>query len=435
MSFSITVNQSTGFSVYRQYPSMDLLSDDFNDNSLDAAKWNPWNTGDAVETSQALSITSTLATSYKGMDSLATYSLVGSYAYVEVSHVLTGLTDATTCLGLFYDSTNSLSFFTLNGSLFAQKQVAGVYTIITSVTYNSVVHRWWRYREASGTIYFDYSADGIIWTNFTSTTVPFSLLALYGSLFIGTDSANTLTDTAIFDNFNVAPVASADITLPRGQYRNNQYTAIAVGGSTITDGISNNIWLDADVYSTTPTVTTTLKVEAEVVGTAFDDVPTVTSTPRILKVSELPTFRRGGCLAYDAKNKRFIQFGGYDGTTRYNDVWELTAESAYHRWHKLSPSGTPPTAKNLAASTYVRGTTSGSVDKAYMVIWGGSSPSDLNEMHALDISTPGSESWGAITQTSAPIVRSYLTNHMVGKIYRLKYYQFISVRRLGRGAL
>jgi hypothetical protein len=415
MSFGITVNQSTGFSIYRQYPSMSLLSDDFNDNSLDATKWYEWTAGDVSETGQALNITSTTAASYKGMDSVSTGDLTGLTAYVEVAHILTGLTSAGTYFQLTADASNNINIYVNSADITASKTDGGVYSTVSAIPYNPAVHRWWRIRESGGVIYYDYSASGFIWVNFTSTTVNFSVKALMVSLFIGTDGANTLTDTAIFDNFNVAPVASADITLPRGQYRNNQYTAVAVGGSTLTDGISNNIWLDADVYSTTPTATTTLKVEAEVVGTSFDDAPTATGSPRILKVSELPTFRRGGCLVYDAKNKRFIQFGGYDGTTRYNDVWEITAESAYHRWHKLSPSGTPPTAKNLAASTYVRGTTSGSVDKAYMVIWGGSSPSDLNEMHALDISTPGSESWGTITQTSAPIVRSYLTNHMVGK--------------------
>jgi hypothetical protein len=121
-------------------------------------------------------------------------------------------------------------------------------------------------------------------------------------------------------------------------------------------------------------------------------------------------------LTYDAKNKRFILFGGYDGTIRYNDVWELSADSAYHRWCRINPSGTPPTAKNLAASEYVRGTTSGSIDKAYIVMWGGSiGASAVNEMHTLDVTTPGSEVWTTITQTNTPVTRYFLTHHMVGK--------------------
>ncbi|HEU4913838.1 MAG TPA: kelch repeat-containing protein [Candidatus Saccharimonadales bacterium] len=201
----------------------------------------------------------------------------------------------------------------------------------------------------------------------------------------------------------------------RGQYRNDQRTPIAVGGSTVGDGIANSVWLDAGIYNDTPANATTLHAEVRQTGTGFTGTATVSATARILKEAALITNRRGAAMVYDAKNKRFILFGGYDGTTRYNEVWQLTADSGYHRWSKLNPSGTPPTAKNLAAATYARGTTSGAVDKAYMVIWGGSSPSDLNEMHCLDVSTPGSEAWSAITQTNTPLIRSYLTHHMAGK--------------------
>ncbi len=210
-------------------------------------------------------------------------------------------------------------------------------------------------------------------------------------------------------------LGSGMTVVARGQYRADQHTPISIGGSTFSDGITNSIWLDADIAVTTPASSYSLKAEAKQTGASFTDSATVAGTSRVLEVSNLPTYRRGSCLTYDAKNQRFILFGGYDGSTRYNEVWELTADSAYHRWNKLAPSGTPPSAKNLAASAYVRGTTSGSVDKAYVVIWGGSTPSDSNEMHSLDVTTPGSEAWTTITQTSAPSVRSYLTFHMVAK--------------------
>ena len=203
--------------------------------------------------------------------------------------------------------------------------------------------------------------------------------------------------------------------IPRGQYGDDQNTTIAVGGTT-PNGITNNVWLETDVYTGMPmSERTSLSVENDPVGTAFTSGATTTSTSRFFKAPFLPTSRRGGSMIYDAKNKRFILFGGYDGSTRYNEVWELSADSAYHRWNQLLPSGTPASAKNLAASVYVRGTTAGSVDKAYMVIWGGSTPSDSNEMHSLDLTTPGKEVWTTITQTNTPVVRSYITHHMVPK--------------------
>ncbi len=210
-------------------------------------------------------------------------------------------------------------------------------------------------------------------------------------------------------------MASDPDSIARGQYRNDQRTPIPVGGHTGGDGVSNNLWLETDLYSSTPGSTTSLKTEARPIGTPFTGAATSSGTARALKESLLPTSRRGANLEYDAKNKRFILFGGYDGTTRFNEVWELTADSAYSRWHKLAPTGTPPTGRNLAASTYVRGTTSGAVDKAYMVIWGGAAPSDSNTMNVLDVSNPGSEAWTTITQTNTPAARSYIIHHMVSK--------------------
>lgn len=210
-------------------------------------------------------------------------------------------------------------------------------------------------------------------------------------------------------------MASDPDILPRGQYRNDQRTPIAVGGYSNGDGVSNNVWLEADVYSSTPTSSTSLNAEVRPVGTAFTGSATSSATARALRESTLPTSRRGGNLVYDAKNKRYLLFGGYDGTTRYNEVWELSADNAYARWHKLTPTGTAPTGRNLAAATFVRGTTSGSVDKAYFIIWGGAAPGDSNTMSVLDVSTPGSEAWSSVTQTNTPAARSYLNHHMVAK--------------------
>lgn len=203
--------------------------------------------------------------------------------------------------------------------------------------------------------------------------------------------------------------------VPRGQYRSDQQTPVAVGAHTANDGISSTLWLEADIYSATPGSATSFNAEVRPVGTNFSNTATVTSIPAVLKEAQLPTSRRGANLIYDTKNSRFILFGGFNGTTRFNEVWELSADSPYSRWHKLTPTGTPPTAKNLAASTYVRGTTSGSIDKAYMVIWGGAIPGDSNEMHVLDVSVRGSEAWSTVTQTNTPAARSYLLQHMVAK--------------------
>lgn len=411
MAFNVTSNVSTGFSVLLDVPLIETFTDDFNDNSLDTAKWDLWDVGHAVETGGELTIPSVTAASYRGMQSVRTGNLTDSSIHVEVPHVLTGLSNASTCLQVAADDQHTITLYESGGFFVAEYQIDGVWTTPATMAYGAATHRWWRIREASGTIYYEYSADGAIWAVLISVPTPFAVTAMYTMLFIGTTSVNVSTDTAVFDNLNTKPTAS----MSRAQYRNDQYTPIAVGGNTGGDGSTNDVWLDADVYSETPTAATTLHAEVRAVGVGFTNTATVSSTARILKQAELITARRGGSLVYDAKNKRYILFGGYNGTVRFNEVWQLTADNGYHRWCKLAPSGTPPAARNLCASTYVRGTTSGAVDKAYMVVWGGALPADSNEMFTLDLTTPGSEAWTTITQTNTPSARDYVSNHMASK--------------------
>ncbi|HSX31297.1 MAG TPA: kelch repeat-containing protein, partial [Candidatus Saccharimonadales bacterium] len=407
-------NASTDTAIFDNLnipPAFETFSDNFNDNSLDTSKWTDWSGTDVSETGKTLQIqSSTAASVYKGMNSAVQGNLTGSYVHVEVPHVLTGLTGANTLLQVAIDNQHTITLYVGGTTFAAEYQVNGAYTTPATMTYSATAHRWWRIRESGGTIYYEYSADSSSWTVLASVAAPFAVTNLRMSLFIGTTAANASTDTAIFDNLNAFPLLSA----ANGQYRNDQSTPVPVGGIT-TDGVTNNVWLETMAYADDPATATTVSAETQVIGTNFTGTAT-TSQSLVLKQASLPTSRRGSAMVYDAKNKRFIMFGGYDGTSRFNEVWELSADSAYHRWKKLTPSGTAPVARNLCGSVYARGTTSGSVDKAYMVIWGGADPGDRNDMAILDVSTPGSEAWSSVTQTNAPSARDYITHHMAAKV-------------------
>jgi hypothetical protein len=412
-----SVDASSGYRAYtleiRLNAKMETFSDDFNDNSLNAAKWTQWTNGDVSETSQTLQIASnTSASVYKGMQSVIYSTLVSSYAHVEVPHAVTGLTSTNTLFQLAVDTQHTLTLYSNGTSLAAEYQINGTYTTPATTPYDPVAHRWWRIRESGGTIYYEYSSNANGWSVLASVAAPFAVTNMMVLMFVGSESVNTSTDTAVYDNFNVLP---ALFSVARGQYRNNQTTPIAVGDNTLGDGVANNIWLEAGAYSNTPSTSVTISVESQLVGTNFTGTASA-SKSLILKQANLPTSRRGSAMIYDAKNSRFILFGGYDGSVRFNEVWELSADNAYHRWKKLAPTGTAPVARNLCASTYARGTTSGSVDKAYMVIWGGADPNDRNDMLILDVSTPGSEAWTTVTQTNAPSTRDYITHHMAAKV-------------------
>lgn len=204
------------------------------------------------------------------------------------------------------------------------------------------------------------------------------------------------------------------ITSPRGQYLNdnNMLTSVAVGGavSPATDGIV----LMSDVSPINSLDELMIhKAEAKTVGTAFNGTASVTNSTFIPESDDLTYGFRGGSMVYDAKNDRYITIFAYDGTTRYNHVWAKDMTKPGQPWRRITPTGTAPVGRNLAGTTYVRGTTSGAVDKAYAITWGGYVSGDTSEMWALDLTTPGSEAWISITQTGTPTARSYITRMMV----------------------
>lgn len=201
-----------------------------------------------------------------------------------------------------------------------------------------------------------------------------------------------------------------------GQYKSDLTTVVPTEWYTGTSGTSETLYLQAEMSNggDPQTSTVTAKAEIEQVGTAFDNVANRTMQPRTYRNDTVQFAKRGGTMVYDSHNKRYIFFGGYDGTTRYNQVWEKYMDVPGQPWNLLTVSGTPPVGRNLHAMTYVKGNlTSGGATRAYAVVWGGADPNDRNDMWALRLDTPGSEAWTQITQTNAPTVRSYVGNQMV----------------------
>ncbi|HSW92078.1 MAG TPA: kelch repeat-containing protein, partial [Candidatus Saccharimonadales bacterium] len=106
------------------------------------------------------------------------------------------------------------------------------------------------------------------------------------------------------------------------------------------------------------------------------------------------TQSEGGLAVYDSANDRVIYFGGLRGTTQMsNDVWELKADAfGMYKATKLSPSGTLPSQRWLAAGCY-------DATNHRLVVWGGQSASAvLGDVWALDL-TSGSEAWSQLSPT------------------------------------
>ncbi|HEU4715939.1 MAG TPA: hypothetical protein VFS14_03865, partial [Candidatus Saccharimonadales bacterium] len=166
------VNATSGYRAYTleikgPAPKLENFYDDFNDNSLNVTKWAPWVGGTLNEVGQTLQIPSPTAATYLGMDSVSTWSLTESYVGVEVVHALTGLSAATTYMRVQAGENNAMIISTDGTSIYARKQINGTYTTLASTNYSPTTHRWWRFRETGGTVYYELSPDGFTWLSFT----------------------------------------------------------------------------------------------------------------------------------------------------------------------------------------------------------------------------------------------------------------------------
>lgn len=192
---------------------MKTLQDDFHSSSLDDSKWaliDASSTRVSI-TNKRLEVTSyTVANTYDGIYSVNYYDLTASCAYVQVLNAGSqSIATLQSFIRVNVDASNALIFWIGNGTIYAQKQVAGTYTSFYSKSYDSSIHKWLKIRELGGTIYWDYSTDGKTWINFTSLANPFAVTSMYAVISAGVYSTESVTTKVVFDNFNVPGTTGA----------------------------------------------------------------------------------------------------------------------------------------------------------------------------------------------------------------------------------
>lgn len=177
------------------------LSDDFNDNSLDTAKWTVYS-GTVNETGGQLQFVPVSGTSAY-LYSPNTYNLTGKQAtlkIVDAGNITTGYN--LHILYLWVDVNNYVWWqIYSNGNIYCSKVVSGVMTDVYSNTYNANTYRYIKIREDGGTTYWDYSSDGASWTNAHSEANPITLT----NVEIDFEAIATTTTTVKLDDFNILP--------------------------------------------------------------------------------------------------------------------------------------------------------------------------------------------------------------------------------------
>ena len=209
-------------------PATAIVSDDFNDNSIDTAKWDPNNlvffpftdtNVSIAETSQRLEIGPLLQNvngfSYRGLRTVNTYNFTDAHAYVELVQAPASNTNADARFTVGSDTNNSYRMYVSGGNLIGvRRQGAGrgaFEVTLFSISYNSTNHRFLRIRNDSGTLYMDTApgSGGVpgTWTQQYSETWNSSInnSAIIFELKAGTSQVEAnAPGTVIFDNFDAA---------------------------------------------------------------------------------------------------------------------------------------------------------------------------------------------------------------------------------------
>jgi len=182
-------------------PPISALTDNFNDNSIDAAKWSNYGW---LEQNQELEETTSLGGSDNYINSKNLYDLTGSYTTLKlVDAGNTGL--ASRYLNVLVvgqtTSANRLFWYIRTGNIIATDDTNGTNY---SATYVAATYKYLRIRESGGSIYWDYSADGLAWTNAVSKTNPFVVTSMlvYFEDYVEVELSTT---TAKVDDFNILP--------------------------------------------------------------------------------------------------------------------------------------------------------------------------------------------------------------------------------------
>jgi hypothetical protein len=146
-----------------------LLEDNFNDNSLNAAKWNANDvfsgytdtTVPLVETAQRIEIgplpQNTGGSHYRGMRSVNAYDFSGAYVYVELVQAASSATAGDAMFTIGNDVYNYYRIYVEGGSLICQRRAGGTKATLFTASYDPVSHRFLRIRHdaAAGRAVFE----------------------------------------------------------------------------------------------------------------------------------------------------------------------------------------------------------------------------------------------------------------------------------------
>lgn len=232
-------------------PKLSALTDDFNDNSIDPAKWTTGISAGAslAETGGQLVFTpSTTSSGYSYVDSVNTYDFTDSSLTVEFAGTISTAVGAEQFMMVMVDFNNYVMLFIGNTGV-GMRMIVGAADDSTYDTRNDAAMRWMRLRESQGTVYWECSPDRANWTVLRSAPTPFSMQSVSTRFSVGSWQTVANPGVAKFDNINL----ESDIYRNTAEGQSNGTTLTAAnsgGGSGDAYGVVTTSGTMAATYST-----------------------------------------------------------------------------------------------------------------------------------------------------------------------------------------
>ncbi|NLE18453.1 MAG: hypothetical protein GX632_07940, partial [Propioniciclava sp.] len=198
---------------------LDTLTDDFDDGTVDAAKWpSNYNTAGAAPTEAGGRAQVPCDTGFAAFASGGSYTLADSYALVEMYPPAAGGAAAEAWAQLLVTSSTAgtdaiIEVNAVSGLLNMAVRASYFDPDAETLTYDPDEHRWLRIREESGTLYWDTSGDGETWTEQRAATSPSWVGDADLEVQLISHRDGGTPDVAEFDNFNlpVTPTPSTAV--------------------------------------------------------------------------------------------------------------------------------------------------------------------------------------------------------------------------------
>lgn len=197
-----------------------IFSDDFDDGTRDATKWNVGILSRTASNFDPLMPiaeqngrfmvsprASQTGSLYSGYVSAAAWDLTNSAATVEL--VQKALGNSATIFSVGTDKDNWYSLRGKANTLYLESRRLGTTTSV-SISYNAATMRFWRIRHdaSTDTIVFETSPDGTTWTARQTVARQIAITAIRIELIAGTGESIATPGSALFDNLKFAANSS-----------------------------------------------------------------------------------------------------------------------------------------------------------------------------------------------------------------------------------